>query len=71
MNLSDQDEPSSASNVPMTDQRMGLLGIFIKPFPGFSSQVTSPDHFTQQGTGPIFGVPQFFVKIVLNHQEGV
>ena len=47
------------------------LGIIVKPSPGFSSQVTSPDHFTQQGTWPIFGVPQFFVKIVLNHQEGV
>jgi len=47
------------------------LGIIVESFSSFPSQVTSPDHFTQQGTGPIFGVPQFFVKIVLNHQEGI
>ena len=47
------------------------LGIIVEPFSGFPSQVTGPDHLPQQGTGTIFGVAQFFVKIVLNHQEGV
>jgi hypothetical protein len=48
-----------------------LLGIIVEPLTCFPSQVTGPDHFLQQGAWPIFGVPQFFIEIVLNHQEGV
>lgn len=44
-----------------------LLGIIVETLSGFAPEIPGPNHFSKKWAGAVFGIPEFSVKVFLDH----